>query len=257
MPHSPDETPGSPNEARRSRILPDDRDRYSTERVGYATGLAEDELEAAPLPRARPSPAETPRLDGPRRWQPPSGPGASPDAPPGGGPLANPARPWGSLAPRDPSEVSRERDTSPREPLMVGDLMTRNVATVTSRTTLAEAAAMMRDENVGVLPVVDQDGRLDGIVTDRDLVVRGLAESGSRPLRELPVAAVASAEVEAVSPRQPIGEVLELMGRRQIRRAPVVSEQRRLIGMISLGDIACRAEYDRELQQALHQISSA
>jgi len=160
------------------------------------------------------------------------------------------------MPPRDALEPGRDRDAFPREPLTVADLMSRNVKTVTSQTPLAEVAALMRDENVGVLPVVDGEGRLDRIVTDRDLVVRGLAQDSARPLRDLPVAAVASAEVATVSPQDSIGEVLELMGRRQIRRAPVVGEQRRLIGMISLGDIACRAEYDRELQQALQQISS-
>jgi len=248
---SNDKTPGRPDESLRSAPLPDDRDRYSTERVGYPTGLGEAELES--LPRPRSSPAPTPQLDSPGRWQPPSGPGASPEE----GPLATPAGVAPPLPPRDRVEPAPDREAFPREPLTVADLMTRDVKSVTPQTPLAEVAALMRDEDVGVVPVVDGEGRLDGIVTDRDLVVRALAQDSSRSLSELPVGAVASSEVEAVSPRESIGEVLELMGRLQIRRAPVVSEQHRLIGMISLGDIAGRAEYDRELQQALHQISSS
>ena len=68
------------------------------------------------------------------------------------------------MPPREPVEPARDRDAFPREPLTVADLMTRNVKTVSSRTSLAEVAALMRDENVGIIPVVDGDGRLDGVL---------------------------------------------------------------------------------------------
>jgi CBS domain-containing protein len=143
-----------------------------------------------------------------------------------------------------------------REPLTVTDLMTRDVKTVPVDASVADVATLMRDEDVGVVPVVDESGALAGIITDRDIVIRALAGPNATPAREQRALDLASRDVDAVSPRDSISSVLELMGRRQIRRAPVIGENRRLVGMISLGDIASRADYDEELQEALQEISA-
>jgi len=134
--------------------------------------------------------------------------------------------------------------------------MTRDVKTVPRDASVADVAALMRDEDVGVVPVVDESGCLAGVITDRDIVIRGLAGPNATPGGEQRALDLASRDVDAVSPGDSISSVLELMGRRQIRRAPVIGENRRLVGMISLGDIASRADYDEELQEALQEISA-
>ncbi|HZX40819.1 MAG TPA: CBS domain-containing protein, partial [Myxococcaceae bacterium] len=157
---------------------------------------------------------------------------------------------WGEMA-RDRDEGQGRRFWQ-REPLAARDVMTRNPKTVTRGTSLREAAVIMRDENCGVVPVVDAAGRLEGILTDRDLVVRGLVEvTGERRIED-----VMTDDVSAVTEDEPLTSVLDLMGRRQIRRIPVVDRNDRLLGIISMADIANRADYDEDLQDAFERISS-
>jgi CBS domain-containing protein len=132
--------------------------------------------------------------------------------------------------------------------------MTTEVKVASRGTPLSEIAALMRSEGVGMLPVVDGDGRLLGLVTDRDLVVRGFASG--RPVDALKAEDVMSDELVAVAPEDPIRGVLEMMGRRQVRRVPVVDEADRLVGIVSIADIASRADYDHELQDAFERISA-
>ncbi|HZJ54091.1 MAG TPA: CBS domain-containing protein, partial [Myxococcaceae bacterium] len=139
-----------------------------------------------------------------------------------------------------------------REPLAARDVMTRNPKTVTRQSSIREAAVIMREENCGVVPVVDISGRLEGILTDRDIVVRGLVEeSTQRRVEE-----VMTDDVSAVTEDEPLTSVLDLMGRKQIRRVPVVHRDDRLLGIISMADIANRADYDEDLQDAFERISS-
>lgn len=199
--------------------------------------------------RSRSIASPTPQLDVPHRRYPPSGPGVAPDVSPGGregdqdSTFESPSR----------ATPGRRESQWFREPLTVAELMTREVKTVAPETPLSAIAVLMRDEDVGVVPVVDETRALQGIVTDRDMVVRGLV--GGSGEREPCARDLATKGVEAVSPRDSITSVLDLMGRKQIRRAPVVGENGRLIGMISLADVAARADYDKELQDALRQIS--
>ena len=130
--------------------------------------------------------------------------------------------------------------------------MTRNPKTVTRQTSIREAAVVMRDENCGVVPVVDVAGRLEGILTDRDIVVRGLIDETT--LRR--IEDVMTDDVSAVTEDEPLTSVLDLMGRKQIRRVPVVDRNDRLLGIISMADIANRADYDEDLQDAFERISS-
>ena len=141
-----------------------------------------------------------------------------------------------------------------REAMTARDIMTAPVRSVTAQSSVREAAKIMKEENVGIIPVVDEDRKLVGVVTDRDLVVRLLA--GDRSTDNIKLQELMSDDVEAVTPEEEIREVLELMGRRQVRRIPVVDQDDSLIGIISLGDIANRADYDEELQDALEQISA-
>ena len=157
---------------------------------------------------------------------------------------------WGEMA-RD-RDVGQGRRFWQREPLAARDVMTRNPKTVARGTPMREAAVIMRDENCGVVPVVDAAGRLEGILTDRDIVVRGVIEvTGDRRIEDL-----MTDDVSAVTEDEPLTSVLDLMGRRQIRRVPVVDRNDRLLGIISMADIANRADYDEDLQDAFERISS-
>jgi len=159
---------------------------------------------------------------------------------------------------READESWRDRDQGQgrrfwqREPLAARDVMTRMPKTVTRHSAMREAAVIMRDENCGVVPVVDSGGRLQGILTDRDMVIRGLvAENGQLPIEE-----VMTDDVSAVTEDEPLTSVLDLMGRKQVRRVPVVDRNDRLLGIISMADIANRADYDEDLQDAFERISS-
>jgi CBS domain-containing protein len=157
----------------------------------------------------------------------------------------------------DWGETARDRDQGQgrrfwqREPLSARDVMTRAPKSVGRSSPIREAAVIMRDENCGVVPVVDSAGRLQGILTDRDIVVRGLVnEAGLR------VEDVMTDDVSAVTEDEPLTSVLDLMGRKQVRRVPVVDRNDRLLGIISMADIANRADYDEDLQDAFERISS-
>jgi CBS domain-containing protein len=123
---------------------------------------------------------------------------------------------------------------------LVYEVMTREVQSVTSRDTVRRAAQMMDDLNVGALPVCDGE-RLIGMVTDRDITVRATS-AGLNPDDAL-VEQVMSADVRSCFEDQPLEEVARQMADTQIRRVPVVShdDARRLVGIVSLGDIATKA----------------
>lgn len=142
-----------------------------------------------------------------------------------------------------------------REPMTARDIMTSPVRSVNAQSSIRDIAQIMKDENVGIVPVVDDSRRLVGVVTDRDLVVRALAGDASA-VSNLKIQDLMTDDVEAVAPDEELREVIELMGKRQVRRIPVVDEDDTLLGIISLGDIANRADYDEELQDALEQISA-
>jgi CBS domain-containing protein len=119
--------------------------------------------------------------------------------------------------------------------LMVRDAMTANPTTCDPETPVADAARLMAAEDVGSLPVVQGD-RLIGILTDRDVAVRVVAE-GKDP-SSLPVGGVASREVVTVRPDEALDEALRLMASHQIRRVPVVEEGQRLVGILAQADVA-------------------
>ncbi|HET9452481.1 MAG TPA: CBS domain-containing protein [Aggregicoccus sp.] len=152
----------------------------------------------------------------------------------------------GAVSPR-PGRWEREAPTAQ-------EIMTRSPRTVRRESPLSEAARLMRDENVGVVPVVDGEGRLVGLLTDRDLVVRAFTEQ--RSPQQFHVRDVMTEEVSAVTPETSVVEVIHLMGREQVRRVPVVDREDRLVGIIAMADIANRAEQDDELQRALERISA-
>ena len=115
----------------------------------------------------------------------------------------------------------------------VQEAMTSNPTAITPETTVQEAAQLMKAEDVGALPIVE-DGRLTCVITDRDLAIRGVADGldGASSVREL-----ASKDVVTIDPQQSLEEAARLMAEHQIRRLPVVEEDGRLIGMLAQADV--------------------
>ena len=135
----------------------------------------------------------------------------------------------------------------------VADVMSTNPKTVRSDANIREVADIMLQEDVGMVPVVENDGRLYGIVTDRDIVVRGLVTG--RSLDTCRARDVATTNLEVASPNDSLSAVIDLMGRERIRRVPVLDPNDHLVGIVALADIANRDDYAEVLQQALQKIS--
>lgn len=120
---------------------------------------------------------------------------------------------------------------------MVGDVMTRNVATCTGGDSLHRAAQLMWDRDCGAIPIVDAEGRAVGLVTDRDLCMA--AYTRSRPLAAIPVSSLLSGQLFTCSSLNSIDEAVERMRTQRIRRLVVVEgKQQRVVGMLSLADVA-------------------
>ena len=132
------------------------------------------------------------------------------------------------------------------------EIMTSAVTTAASDTSLRDVAALMREGDMGAVPIVD-DGKLVGIVTDRDIVVRGVAEGKDA---STPVAEAMTSEIFSVRPDDFVFEAIRLMGDNQVRRIPVVTDSGELAGIISMADIALEIEDQREIAEALEEISS-
>lgn len=133
------------------------------------------------------------------------------------------------------------------------DIMTNPVIRIHPEESVAVAARTLTHYNIGILPVCGGDGRLCGLVTDRDLVTRCIA-SGRSPA-STPVREVMTAHVVTGKPDMDASAAAGLMGREQIRRLPVL-ENGRLCGMVSLGDLAVKEETVFEAGDALADISS-
>jgi CBS domain-containing protein len=135
--------------------------------------------------------------------------------------------------------------------LKVRDIMTKSVAYVNPGTSVVEAAQLMQKHNVGSVPVCDQSGVV-GIVTDRDIVVRNVAH-GKNP-QSTPVSDVMTSKVTTVNPEMDINDISGLMSGQQVRRLPVV-ENNKLVGIVALGDMAADYRSDSEASEALSDIS--
>ena len=121
----------------------------------------------------------------------------------------------------------------------VRDVMATRPRSVTPQTPVTEVARLMEDDDVGSIPIVEGE-RLVGIVTDRDIVVRAVAQ-GKDP-RGMPAAEVASRELVTIDPDDDLSEALTLMAQHQVRRLPVVDEDERLVGVLSQADVAVHAK---------------
>ena len=133
----------------------------------------------------------------------------------------------------------------------VKDLMTSNPRSIDSEKSVAYAAKMMRDENVGLAPIVRGD-QLVGTVTDRDITIRVVAE-GKNP-ESTKVTEIASTVLVTVEPKQDLDEALRLMAKHQVRRLPVVEEGGRLVGVVAQADVARNAD-DAQTGELVEKIS--
>jgi CBS domain-containing protein len=133
----------------------------------------------------------------------------------------------------------------------VRDMMSSNPCAIDADKPVAYAAKMMRDEDVGLAPVVEGD-RLVGTLTDRDIAVRVVAEG--RDPESTSVREVASTDLVTIDPEQNLDEALRLMADHQVRRLPVVEEDGRLVGVVAQADVAREGD-DRRTGDVVEQIS--
>ena len=133
------------------------------------------------------------------------------------------------------------------------DIMTRTVVTIHPEESVAVAARTLTHYNIGALPVCGNDGKVCGVLTDRDLVTRCLASD--RAAENTKVREIMTGQVVSASPEMDTAVAAHLMGRQQVRRLPVV-ENGKLCGMVSLGDLAVREDLNPDAADALGDISA-
>ena len=173
--------------------------------------------------------------------------------------------------------TARDRDyyAPERYRLRCREIMTRDLAVGTRDTTLPEIALMMKQEDTGVIPIVDYDvhngngrtetperkyegrnytrGKLIGLITDRDIVVRAVADN--KDCASVRSEDVMSVDIHTAKPNDRVVDVIRKMGDKQVRRIPVVNDNGYLVGMISMADVALETRQDRELSEAIEDIS--
>jgi CBS domain-containing protein len=133
----------------------------------------------------------------------------------------------------------------------ITDVMSANPCAIDASKPVAYAAKMMKQEDVGLAPIVEGD-RLVGALTDRDIVTRVVAEG--RDPQSVPVREVAPTDLVTIDPQQDLDEALRLMASNQVRRLPVVAEDGRLVGVLAQADVAREAK-DKQTGQLVEEIS--
>jgi CBS domain-containing protein len=133
----------------------------------------------------------------------------------------------------------------------IKDVMTSDPCTIDAGKSVAYAAKMMRDEDVGLAPIVEGD-KLIGMLTDRDIAIRVVAE-GRNP-DQVTAREVASSQVVTIDPQQDLNEALRIMAKHQVRRLPVVEEDGRLVGVVAQADVAREGD-DKQTGQLVEEIS--
>jgi CBS domain-containing protein len=136
--------------------------------------------------------------------------------------------------------------------MQLREVMTPNVEVIGSNIRLKDAAAKMKELDVGLMPVCDGE-RLRGLLTDRDITVRATAEG--RDPSKTKVSEIMSADIVFCFEDQEIEEAISLMEVKQIRRVPILDRDKRLVGIVSLGDIAVRAGDQKLTGETLREVS--
>jgi CBS domain-containing protein len=138
--------------------------------------------------------------------------------------------------------------------MKIQDVMTRDPRSVTPETSARDAARLMKDEDVGIIPVVEGDScRLVGVVTDRDLAVRLIAEGRDGETRVGDV--MSSGRIATCSPDEDIDAAMETMASEQVRRIPIVDERGSLVGIIAQADVVLKSGNDQKAEDTIERIS--
>ncbi|MFY9578020.1 MAG: CBS domain-containing protein [Gaiellaceae bacterium] len=133
----------------------------------------------------------------------------------------------------------------------IRDIMTSNPQTVEQGKTVVAAARIMKQEDAGVVPVT-ANGRLTGMVTDRDIAIRVVAQC--KDPKSITVREVASMDLVTIDPEQDLDEAVHLIAKHQVRRLPVVEEDGRLVGVVAQADVARQGD-DTKTGQVVQEIS--
>ena len=137
----------------------------------------------------------------------------------------------------------------------VRDVMTPNPETVSDKDSIRDVARIMKDSDTGVVPVVDSGRKILGLITDRDIVVRGLAEG--KDLESMRVNEIMTKSVRSVREDATVNDALQMMSSADIRRVAVVNQNDELVGIVSIGDISTNTNADGKVGKALESISEA
>lgn len=137
--------------------------------------------------------------------------------------------------------------------MKVKDIMTKDVVIANSTDNVLTVAKLMKHHNIGAIPVVENAEKVLGMITDRDIVLN-LADYNFDPANT-DVTKLMSNKVYSVRPEADLSSALALMKKQQIRRLPVIEEER-LVGMLSIGDIAVHSDYMQEMSEAISEISA-
>jgi CBS domain-containing protein len=135
----------------------------------------------------------------------------------------------------------------------IGDVMTTEIYSVKPDDFVFEAIRLMGDKQVRRVPIINDAGTLVGIVTDRDIVVRAIAEGKSADTQ---IGDVMTSEIFSVKEDDFVFEAIRLMGDKQVRRVPIINERSELVGIIAMADVALETEDEREIAETLEEISS-
>jgi CBS domain-containing protein len=141
------------------------------------------------------------------------------------------------------------------EHMKAQDIMAKNPTTVTPDTPVRDAARLMKDEDVGVLPVVESSAskRLVGLLTDRDIAVRLVAEG--RDTTKSRVQDAMTADLKTCKANDDVEDVMDVMAREQVRRIPIVDDRGALVGIVSQADIVREAKSDKKSERTVERIS--
>lgn len=138
--------------------------------------------------------------------------------------------------------------------MLVSDIMTDQVISISEDEPITAAARLLKQNNIGSLPVRDNKGKLKGIVTDRDIVLRCVA--AEEDPSDVKVSEIMSRNLVTISSSEEAENVAQSMAKSQIRRVPV-TDNGILVGIVALGDIARSSQYEMEAAEALSEISAA
>ena len=138
--------------------------------------------------------------------------------------------------------------------MKIQDVMTRDPRSVTPETSARDAACIMKDEDVGIIPVVDGDSRrLVGVVTDRDLALRIVAEGRDGETRVRDV--MSAGKLATCTPDEDLDSAMETMASEQVRRIPIVDERGSLVGIVAQADVVRKASNDKKSEETVERIS--